>query len=275
MGSNMNKNHDYVLGLVKQGMKLTLCICMVAMFASAHAENAEEEYPVAVESEKQAPSLALTYQQNLLAKAPRSIPTYPVSVSSPNRIAVNGSRIINIVYDQNQLEVELDKTSGEAFVIPISGNAITVFVMSENKETHSLTLIPQNILSQNIELRNKRTEATFSPRPMSPNPILRASDFDTAMKNLIVTMARQELPEDFDLIEQEKPTKKEQLKVLKTYISASFIGEELRYTHNGSIPIQLDEKFFSDKDVLAVAIVKHRLEPKESTRIYRVIKRSK
>ena len=231
--------------------------------------------------EAPAPSLALTYQQNLLSKAPRSIPTYPVSVSSPNRIAVSNSRIINVVYDQNQLEVELDKTSGEAFVIPISGNAITVFVMSEDKETHSLTLIPQNILSQNIELRGKRSEATFSPRPMSPNPILRAGDFDTAMKNLIVTMARQELPEGFDLIEKEADYRDEngkknpQLKVTKTYISASFVGEELRYTHTGLVPIELDETFFTDKDVLAVAVVKHRLEPQESTRVYRVLKRSK
>lgn len=258
-------------------MKRICCVLSVFAFgligsnAIAGQDN-EEDYRVAIDAPQ--PSLALTYQQNLLGKSPRSIPTYPVSVSSPNRIAVNGSRIINIVYDQNQLEVELDKTSGEAFVIPISGNAITVFVMSENKETHSLTLIPQNILSQNIELRSKRSETTFSARPMSPNPILRAGDFDTAMKNLVVTMARQELPEGFDLIEQEKPTEKESLKVLKTYIATSFIGEELRYTHQGAVPIEFEESFFSEKDVLAVAIVKHLLEPGQSTRIYRVKKRS-
>lgn len=261
--------------------RLLLPIFLALASSIAMAQTTDENESALEAEVASAPSLALTYQQNLLAKSPRSIPTYPVSVSSPNRIAVSNSRIINVVYDQNQLEVELDKTSGEAFVIPISGNAITVFVMSEDKETHSLTLIPQNILSQNIELRSKRPEATFAPRPMSPNPILRAGDFDTAMKNLIVTMARQELPEGFDLIEQERAAtdeagkKRPNLTVTKTYISASFVGEEMRYTHTGSVAIELDETFFTEKDVLAVAVVKHRLQPNESTRVYRVLKRRK
>ena len=272
MLSKPNKN--------KKSMQWILLSLPLLLATTAFAQNHENE---AIEEEK--PSMARTFAEQMLAKSPRSIPTYPVSVSSPNRIAVNGSRIINIVYDQNQLEVELDKTSGEAFVIPISGNAITVFVMSENKETHSLTLIPQNILSQNIELNSQRPETTFSVRPMSPNPILKAGDFDTAMKNLMVSMARQELPEGFDLIEQEINLNEERseskknnvghrLTLLRRYISASYVGEELRYTNLGKESIELAETFFTDKDVVAVAIVKHQLASGQSTRLFRIKKRS-
>ena len=48
----------------------------------------------------------------------RTLPGFPVSDSGPNRIAIQGQKIVQAIYDQTQLEVQTDETNGQIFVIP-------------------------------------------------------------------------------------------------------------------------------------------------------------
>ena len=87
------------------------------------------------------------------AKA-QSTPAYSVSLSGPNRIAVEGKKIINAIYDNTQLEVQTDALTGQIFVFPKSEVASALFLTTDDKSTYALTLLPQNTRSQEIVIKS-------------------------------------------------------------------------------------------------------------------------
>ena len=133
------------------------------------------------------------------AKA-QSTPAYSVSLSGPNRIAVEGKKIINAIYDNTQLEVQTDALTGQIFVFPKSEVASALFLTTDDKSTYALTLLPQNTRSQEIVLKSiekqKKTNVPYKQKTFAES-IEASPDFEAKVTRLIRALARDEVPEGF------------------------------------------------------------------------------
>ena len=206
-------------------------------------------------------------------KSPRakaqSAPAYPVSLTGPNRIAVTGKKITNAIYEASQLEVQTDAVTGQVFVFPKTKDAVALFLTTEDKETHALTLIPQSVRSQEIVLGNTKTKEEehqpYAPRTFK-EAIVTAPDLDKKVTRLIRALARNELPDGFHA------TNRCGAFCLKSLTSDSMVGKVLVHQNTSLESITLEEKLFYQKGVLAVAIENAHLAPKAMTRVYVVEK---
>ena len=207
---------------------------------------------------------AISSVKNPTVKA-QSAPAYPVSLTGPNRIAVTGKKITNAIYEASQLEVQTDAVTGQIFVFPKTKDAVALFLTTEDKETHALTLIPQSVRSQEIVLGNTKQKdgqtEIHAPRTFKET-IISAPDLDKKVTRLIRALARNELPEGFHA------TNRCGSSCLKSLTSESLIGKVLVHQNTSEQSITLEEKLFYQKGVLAVAIENVHLEPKAMTRVY-------
>ena len=198
-----------------------------------------------------------------------SAPAYPVSLTGPNRIAVTGKKITNAIYEASQLEVQTDAVTGQVFVFPKTKDAVALFLTTEDKETHALTLIPQSVRSQEIVLGNTKTKEEehqpYAPRTFK-EAIVTAPDLDKKVTRLIRALARNELPDGFHA------TNRCGAFCLKSLTSDSIVGKVLVHQNTSSQNVTLEEKLFYQKGVLAVAIENAHLTPQAMTRVYVVEK---
>ncbi len=203
----------------------------------------------------------------------QSARAFSVSRTGPNRIAVTGQKIVNAIYDPTQFDVQTDAQIGQVFLFPKTDLEGALFITTDQNETYALTLMPDEVPSQEIVLAPKKKPVTkeepFSSyrKPMSTLAIEKAASFDAAIKHLLITMARDELPEGFTV------TNHCGTGCLKGYSGERFAGRILLHTNTSNTSVTLTEKLFYEKGVIAVAIEKPDLKPNESTRIYIAYKR--
>lgn len=211
---------------------------------------------------------AVASVKNPRAKA-QSVPAFPVSLTGPNRIAVTGKKITNAIYEASQLEVQTDAITGQVFVFPKTKDAVALFLTTEDKETHALTLIPQSVRSQEIVLGDTKQKEAQS-QPYAPNTfkeaIVSAPDLDKKVTRLIRALARNELPDGFHA------TNRCGAFCLKSLSSDTLAGKVLIHQNTSSQNVTLEEKLFYKKGVLAVAIENAHLAPQAMTRVYVVEK---
>lgn len=207
----------------------------------------------------------------------RTLPGFPVSDSGPNRIAIQGQKIVQAIYDQTQLEVQTDETNGQIFVIPRTKTPQALFLTTDQQQTHSLTLIPQKTESQEIVIKGKtpasekassRTALESSTEErLSVLPVETADTYPQALKNLMITMARNEIPEGFSVNNRCGEN------CLRQYVSENYDAKVIRFQNKGLHPMTLSERSFYKKGVLAVAITQPHLRIGESSTVY-IIRRS-
>lgn len=198
------------------------------------------------------------------AKA-QSAPAYSVSLGGPNRIAVEGKKIINAIYDNTQLEVQTDALTGQIFVFPKSEVASALFLTTDDKSTYALTLLPQNTRSQEIVLKSiekqKKTNVPYKQKTFAES-IEASPDFEAKVTRLIRALARDEVPEGFHASNRCGAF------CVKSLTSETLAARVLTHKNTSGQFVTLEEKLFYQKGVLAVAIAKANLAPNESTRVY-------
>ena len=194
---------------------------------------------------------------------------YPVSLTGPNRIAIANAKILHCVHDQAKVEIQADETNGQIFIFPRTADASTLFLTTDTKETVAVTIVPQAIASQNIVLNAAPKPIVKPATPVYEKPVLRAHSVDSAVKHLIAAMARQEVPAGFDTVAIVVNTNTD-TKIVKQYVSDAYLGEVLRFTHQGKKNLSLEERLFYETNVLGVSIVDRDLKPGETTTVYRV-----
>lgn len=215
-------------------------------------------------------ALQTAITENTVAQSARA---FSVSRTGPNRIAVAGQKIVNAIYDPTQFDVQTDAQIGQVFLFPKTDLEGALFLTTDQNETYALTLMPDEVPSQEIVLAAKKKPVTKEDsslsyhKPMSTLAIEKAASFDTAIKHLLITMARDELPEGFTV------TNACGSGCLKGFSGERFAGRILLHTNTSQAPVTLTEKLFYEKGVIAVAIEKPTLEPGESTHIYIAYKR--
>ena len=191
--------------------------------------------------------------------------------SFPNRIAVDGKKIVNAIYDNTQMELQSDTMTGQIFVFPKAETPTALFLTTDDRETYALTLIPQATNSQEIVLRgqtspvkatNARTQKTFS------QTVLAAPNVEAQVTRLIRALARNEVPDGFHL------TNRCGKDCVRSLSSDSLHSEIIIHRNTSGTPVTLEEKLYYRRGVLAVAISKAQLEAGESSRVFIVSQKS-
>lgn len=209
---------------------------------------------------------AMESVKNPQARA-QSAPAYAVSLTGPNRIAVFDKKIINAIYDNTQLEVQSDNVTGQIFVFPKTESSVALFLTTDDRETYALTLIPQASRSQEIVLNArtnfKKSTASYSQKVFAES-VLNAPDFEVKITRLIRALARNEVPEGFH------SSNRCGNDCLRSLSTETLSARLLVHKNTSQRPVELQEKYFYQKGVLAVSIVKPFLAHGESTWIYQV-----
>ena len=200
----------------------------------------------------------------------QSAPTFAVSLTGPNRIAVAGKKITNAIFDARQLDMQTEEATGQIFVFPKTEEPVALFVTTEDKETHALTLMPQAIRSQEIILGSKEPQRANKPissyQPKALTEAIDAPDLDKRITKLIRALARDELPEGFHA------TNRCGKGCIKLMANDELVGKVLLHTNTSQTTVTLEEKFFYERGVLAVALQKTILKPQDFTRVFVVMK---
>ena len=238
-------------------LALAFCTCAISPAQAGMAPDFEDYGDATVGEAMQSVS-------NPKARS-QSAPSYPVSLTGPNRIAVDGKKIVNAIYDNTQMELQSDTMTGQIFVFPKTETPTALFLTTDDRETYALTLIPQATNSQEIVLRgqisplkatNAHTQKTFS------QTVLAAPDVEAQVTRLIRALARNEVPDGFHL------TNRCGKDCVRSLSSDSLHGEIIIHRNSSGSAITLEEKLFYRRGVLAVAISETHLAPGKFARVF-------
>lgn len=195
----------------------------------------------------------------------QSAPSFPVSLTGPNRIAIEGKKIVNAIYDNTQLELQSDTVTGQVFVFPKTENPAALFLTTEDRQTHALTLVPQSTSSQEIVIQSQapvsKTVSPYAQKTFSQT-VLSAPDIESQITRLIRAMARGEVPDGFHF------TNRCGKDCVRSLSSETLEGVVSVHRNTSASPVMLEEKLFYRKGVLAVAITQPHLNPGESTSVF-------
>ena len=266
----------YLSPVIKQALPIVLTLASAQTMAGAAPERFDSHHGDESQSFNEQSAFghsdnvqsAIDRVKNATRNASRSgqgLRSYSVSADGPNRVAVADRKIVNAIYDQTLLEVQTDEITGQIFVFPRTKAPVALFLTTDRNETHSLTLVPDARMSQEIILGSRSLKEPESyKRPSTSLPVETASDIDTTLKNLIVALARNELPVSMTA------TNRCGDNCLRRFIGEEISGEVLVYKNKTSSHMTLSERLFFEAGILAVAIENTELAAGQSTRVYRV-----
>lgn len=266
----------YLFPVIKQALPIVLTLASAQTMAGAAPERFDSHH--GDESQSFNEQSAFGHSDNVqsaiervkdatrnASRSGQGLRSYSVSADGPNRVAVADRKIVNAIYDQTLLEVQTDEITGQIFVFPRTKAPVALFLTTDRNETHSLTLVPDARMSQEIILGSRSIKEPESyKRPSTSLPVENASDIDTTLKNLIVALARNELPVSMTA------TNRCGNNCLRRFIGEEISGEVLVYKNKTSSHMTLSERLFYEAGILAVAIENTELAAGQSTRIYRV-----
>lgn len=195
-----------------------------------------------------------------------------IARASPTRIAVDGGRVMQVVYDESELKVSEDKINGQVFVVPTSPDRaapISLFVLTE-QATHALVLEPKDVPVATVLIRESG-RASADARVVSKVAIEKAGALDLGVKRLVAVMARGEANPEFKMTELREPRalwNEVSLVLLRRFEGRQLIGEHYQLRNVSGALMRLAEQELYQPGVVAVSIELHQLAPGSATNIF-------
>lgn len=218
------------------------------------------------------------FAQEVIDVGPKKTPEIRISRKDFNRIAIFDGRVKTLKFKAGELDVNPDETTGSAFVMPNVSGTISTFVITASGQAHQVNLIPSDISSQTIVLREPKPDSAQGkgtgnePKAVSQR-VDRANSYDTAVKRIVGAMARGEKLADlrYEEFNQEfQLWQGTRLWLMSRYSGQTYTGENYRIQNITQSTMRLDEREFYKPGVLAVAIEIHQLAPNEATDVFLV-----
>ena len=190
-----------------------------------------------------------------------------ISRKEVTRIAFERGRIRKVTGNSGDFVLEKDEEKGQIFIRPASPESakpINVFVSSE-RSTVALLLQPVDTPSDTIVIREGRNPLGSAPR------MERSSVHVRTMKNLLLAMAGDALPEDMEVREPAREVAlwpDVRLTLQRAWLGAGIVGEKYQLANLGSTPLNLAERDLYKPGVMAVSLERRSLLPGESTNVF-------
>lgn len=195
-----------------------------------------------------------------------------ISKASPTRISVESGRILQVVYDANDLTVTDDKVNGQVFVVPTLPDRkepISLFVLTD-QATHALILEPRDIPVATVLIR-EAARPGGDGRALSKAPIERAGALDLGVKRLVAVMARGEASSEFKIVELREARalwSEAAMVLVRRFEGRQLIGEQYLLRNVSGAVMRLAEQELFVPGVIAVSIELHQLAPGASTNVF-------
>lgn len=188
-----------------------------------------------------------------------------ISLDSINRIYVEDDRIAQVFGLTEDLVIETDNNTGQIFLRTKQNKPIDLSVITEKQVTLDLRLFPKHIPAETILIKtNKPTE------PAKINA--KTTNYLDQITSLMLAMANSNSITGFTINKVNKEILLwDKIDLLQTeeYLGNKLIGDTYTLTNKTRDRIFLTETQFGwQKRVAGVAIKKHALAPKETTKIY-------
>ena len=190
-----------------------------------------------------------------------------ISQKEVTRISVERGRIRKVTGNTGEFVLEKDEEKGQIFVRPVSPEStkpINLFITSE-RSTIGLVLQPVDTPSDTLVIREARDPLTSASRMEKSGRHVRT------IKNLLLAMADDALPDDMDVRE---PTQElslwpgVRLSLQRVWLGAGIVGEKYQLANIGSTELNLAEGDLFKPGVMAVSLEHGRLRPGESTNLF-------
>jgi conjugal transfer pilus assembly protein TraK len=190
-----------------------------------------------------------------------------VSRQEVTRIAFERSRVRRVTGNANEFVLEKDDERGQVFIRPAdpqSTKPINLFVSSD-RGTVSLLLQPVDVPGDSIVIREPRATADAPPRLEASSRHVRT------LKNLLVALADDSLPEDMEVREPGRDIalwSGTRLTLERVLLGAHVVAEKYRLANTGAAALTLHEPDLHKRGVMAVSVERVSLQPGEATPVF-------
>lgn len=199
-----------------------------------------------------------------------------VSTREMTRIAIaGGGRIADLWGASNLFDASRDEERGQVFVRlanPAQREPLNLFVTDNAGRTYTLILTPADIPAETVMLKprgqNRPDAAQWE----------RSQPYPQTLKRLLVQMARDSIPEGYEVVERGVlvPLWQEALfRLDREYRGDAFAAEVYTLTNRSGMEMVMEEREFFRPGVVAVAIEKSVLAPAAVTRVYVIHKEAR
>ena len=190
-----------------------------------------------------------------------------ISRKEVTRIAFEHARVRKVTGNAGEFVLEKDDDKGQIFLRPSdpqSTKPINLFLTSEHG-TVALLLQPVDTPSDTIVIREPRG------KDATPSKLEASGRHERTLKNLLLALADDALPEDMEVKEPANEVALWQgtrLTLLRLLLGESVVGEKYQLTNFGASAIELAEPQFFKPGVMAVSVEHPSLKPGETTNLF-------
>jgi conjugal transfer pilus assembly protein TraK len=189
------------------------------------------------------------------------------------RIAVERGRIRKVTGNTGEFVLDKDDERGQVFIRPLSPDStkpINVFISTE-RSTIGLLLQPVDMPSDAIVIREARDPS------MQPSRFERSGRHVRTMKNLLLAMATDALPDDMVVREPARDLALwpgTRLTLQRQWLGSTLVGEKYLLVNAGASILELAERDLFKRGVMALSIEQPSLRPGEGTQLFLIRERS-
>ena len=188
------------------------------------------------------------------------------------RIAFARGRVRTVTGNAGEFVLEKDEERGQVYLRPAaldSSKPINVFVSSE-RATVALLLQPVDMPSDTIVIREASTPSSGTAARSRSEPHVRG------LKNLVLLMASDALPEDMEVREVLRPLALWQdvgLVLQRLYLGAALVGEKYQLSNLSTHDLHLSGRDLYKPGVMAVSLEQDVLRPGATANLFIVRER--
>ena len=190
-----------------------------------------------------------------------------ISRKEVTRIAFERGRVRKVTGSAGEFVLEKDDEKGQIFVRPTdpqSTKPINLFLTSE-RGTVALLLQPVDTPSDSIVIREPRDSSAAPTRSEASGRHVRA------IKNLLLTLADDTLPEDMEAREPARDVALwpgTRLTLQRVLLGSGVVGEKYQLTNLGNTTLELAEATLFKSGVMAISVEQPSLRPGEATNLF-------
>lgn len=190
-----------------------------------------------------------------------------ISQKEVTRIAFERGRIRKVTGNAGEFVLEKDEDKGHIFVRPAQAGGtkpINLFVSSD-RSTVALLLQPVDSPSESIVIREGREVQVSASR------VERSGRHVRTIKNLLLAMATDALPDDMEIREAARELALWpglRLTLQRVYLGAGIVGEKYQLANTSNADVTLSESNLHKSGVMAVSLEQRTLRAGEATNVF-------
>ena len=190
-----------------------------------------------------------------------------ISQKEVTRIAFERGRVRKVTGNAGDFVLEKDEDKGQIFIRPAQAGStkpINLFVTSD-RGTVALLLQPIDAPSDSIVIREGREVQASASR------LERSGRHVRTIKNLLLAMASDALPEDMEIRESARDLTLwpgVRLTLQRVYLGTGIVGEKYQLANTSNADVTLNEADLYKSGVMAVSLEQRTLCPGEVTNLF-------